>query len=212
MLPELNSKNANIESIVNKTLKDSKLLSELLDGLQSKNETFRYNCYKVLMSLSKTRGELLYPSWDYFLELLNSDNSYQKMSAVHLLTNLVKVDTEDRFQKIFDKYYSLLDDKSVIVAIYVAQNSAQIVKAKPHLENHITDILLNIDNTHHPKGRKELIKAGAIEAFIDYFPDSKDKAKIMVFVKKQQNSESPKTKKMVKTFLKKWGKSQPEAL
>jgi hypothetical protein len=207
MLPELKDKNADIESVTKKALGDKKLLSELLDGLKSKDETFRYNCHKVLMLISKTNGEILYPSWDYFVELLNSNNSYHKMSAVHLLTNLVKVDLEDRFQKIFDSYYSLLDDKSVIVAIYVAQNSAQIIKAKSHLENRITSILLNIDKTHHPAGRKELVKAGAIEAFMEYFPDSSNKTKIIEFVMKQQDSESPKTRKIAKAFLKKWDKS-----
>ena len=206
MVSEMNDKNADIESIATKALRDNKLLSELLDGLKSKEETFRYNCYKSLMLISKTRGEVLYPAWDYFVELLHSDKSYHKMSAVHLLTNLVKVDKEDRFQKIFDRYYSLLDDKSVIVAIYVAGNSAQIVRAKPHLENRITNILLNIDKTHHPAGRKELIKAGAIEAFMDFFTDSENKAKIVEFVTKQQDSESPKTRKIAGIFLKKWGK------
>ncbi|HEX9896463.1 MAG TPA: hypothetical protein VGA85_02220 [Dehalococcoidales bacterium] len=205
MLPELNDKNADIENVASKALGENKLLSELLAGLKSKDETFRYNCYKVLMLISKTHGEVLYPSWDYFVELLHSDNSYHKMSAVHLLTNLVKVDREDGFQKIFDSYYSLLDDKSVIVAIYVAGNSAQIVRAKPHLENRITNILLNIDKTHHPSGRKELIKAGAIEALMEYFTDSKNKANIVAFVTKQQDSESPKTRKIAKAFLKKWG-------
>jgi hypothetical protein len=204
MLPELKDKNADIERISKKSLADKKLLSELLDGLKSKDETFRYNCYKVLMFISKTNGEVLYPSWDYFVELLHSDNSYHKMSAVHLLTNLLKVDKEDRFQKIFDTYYNLLDDKSVIVAVYVAQNSAQIVRAKPQLENRITNILLNIDKTHHPSGRKELIKAGVIEAFIEYLPDSKNKAKILEFVTKQQDSESPKTRKITKSFMQKW--------
>jgi hypothetical protein len=150
---------------------------------------------------------VLYPAWDYFVELLDSDNSYHKMSAVHLLTNLVKVDKEDKFQKIFDSYYSLLDDKSVIVAIYVAGNSAQIVRAKPHLENRITNILLNIDKTHHPLGRKELIKAGAIEAFTEYFAYAGNKAKIVEFATKQQDSESPKTRKIATAFLKKWRKS-----
>ena len=206
MVSEMNDKNADIESIATKALRDNKLLSELLDGLKSKEETFRYNCYKSLMLISKTRGEVLYPAWDYFVELLNSDNSYHKMSVVHLLTNLVKVDVEDKFQKVFDSYYSLLDDKGVIVAIYVAGNAAQIVRAKPQLENRITNILLNIDKTHHPAGRKELIKAGAIEAFMDFFTDSENKAKIVEFVTKQQDSESPKTRKIAGIFLKKWGK------
>jgi hypothetical protein len=91
MLPEMNDKNTDIESIATKALGNKKLLSELLEGLKSKEETFRYNCYKSLMLISKTHGEALYPAWDYFVELLHSDNSYHKMSVVHLLTNLVKM-------------------------------------------------------------------------------------------------------------------------
>lgn len=204
----MNNKNADIQSIATGVLANDRMISELLDGLKSKKETYRYNCYKVLMLISDKHGELLYPSWDYFVELLSSSNSYHKMSAVHLLTNLVKVDTDNRFNKIFDKYYRLLDDKSMIVAIYAATSSAQIVKAKPQLENRITEVLMNIDKTHHREDRKGLIKAGVIEAFTDYFPISKSKAKIIKFVKEQQNSESPKTGKSAREFLKKYSTAQ----
>ena len=34
MLPEMSDKDVNIESVAEKTLKDEKLLSELLDGLK----------------------------------------------------------------------------------------------------------------------------------------------------------------------------------
>ena len=134
MLPEMNDKEADIEGIIQKALADGELLSEILEGLTSKQETLRYNCHKVLMEISGKNGEWLYPHWDYFVELLGSQNSYRKMSAIHLIASLTKVDTEDRFVQIFDKYYSLLDDKSVIVAIYAAACSGRIVKAKPRLE------------------------------------------------------------------------------
>src|SRR4030042_4224098 len=107
----MDSKDADIESIAQKALQDGRLLPELLDGLKSKKETFRYKCFKVLMLISEKHGELLYPKWDYFVELLGSSNSYQKMSAVLLIANLVKVDKKNRFENTFDKYYSLLDDK-----------------------------------------------------------------------------------------------------
>ena len=207
MLPKMRNKDVDIESVSERALKDEELLSELLDGLKSKEETLRYNCFKVLMIISKTRGAVLYPRWDYFIELLSSDNSYRKMSAIHLITNLTKVDIENKYEKIFDKYYSLLDDKSMIVAIYVAGNSGQIVKAKPHLESHITNKLLHIDKTHHPAERKELIEAGAIEAFGEYFEEAADKEKIIRFVKEQQNSKSPKARKLAMEFLKRWGNS-----
>jgi len=63
---------------------------------------------------------------------------------------------------------------------------------------------LDIDKTHHPEGRKPLIKAGAIEAFDKYFPEAADKERIIAFVKKQQNCDSPKTRKLAQNFLRTW--------
>jgi hypothetical protein len=204
MLTEMNNKDVNIESVAEKALVDRELLSEILDGLISKQETLRYNCLKVLLLISKTRSELLYPKWDYFVKLLDSNNSYLKMSATQLIAKLTKVDIENNFEKIIEKYYSLLNDRSMIVAIYVANNSGKIIKAKPHLESQITNKLLDIDRTHHPEGRKLLIKAGAIEAFEEYFIEAANKDKIIAFVKEQLDCDSPKTRKLAKNFLRKW--------
>ena len=205
MLPEMKEKEANIEAIAVKAIKDSVLLAELLEGLKSKEETFRYNCHKVLMRVTDTHPELLYPSWDFFTGHLKSNNSYHKMSAAHLIANLVKVDAGNRFAEIFDLYYGLLDDKSMVVAYYVAQNSAKIIKANPELENRIIQRLLAIDETHHPPGRKELIKTGIIEAFDELFDDNGIRPEIMDFVRAQTDSESRKTAKAAKAFLEKWG-------
>lgn len=204
MLPDMNNKDVNIESVAEKALADRELLSEILDGLTSKEETLRYNCFKVLMLISETSSELLYPKWDYFVKLLSSDNSYRKMSAIQLIANLTKVDIENKFEKIIDKYYGLLNDKSMIVAVYVANNSGKIVEAKPHLESQITNKLLDIDRTHHPEGRKPLIKAGAIEAFEEYFTEAANRERIIAFIKEQQCCDSPKTRKLAQNFLRKW--------
>ena len=201
MLKELKNKEADIESVAEKALKNSRLLSELIDGLKVKQETYRYNCYKVLYSISQSHPKALYPHWDIFTESLSSKNSYHKMSAVNLISNLVQVDTEGKFEGIFDTYYGLLDDWSMVVAYYTAAASGRIIKAKPHMSGSITDKLLNIDSTSHEAGRKELIKTGIIEAFEEYYEDSDDKERIVEFVKQQLNSESPKTRKTAQAFL-----------
>lgn len=204
MLPEMNNKDVDIEAVAEKALADSELFSETLDGFTSKTETLRYNCHKMLMRISEKNGEFLYPKWDYFVEFLSSDNSYRKMSASQIIANLTKVDKENRFEKIVDKYYGLLDDKSMIVAIYVASGSGEIVRAKPQLEREITNRLLDIDKTHHAEGRKLLIKAGAIEAFDKYFTEAADKERILAFVRGEQSCDSPKTRKIAQDFLRKW--------
>ena len=202
MPANLNNKNINIKAVANKALKDDKLLAELLDNLWSKNETIRYNSHKVLCLISQEHPRILYPQWDYFAKFLESDNTYHKLSAIHILANLIKADTRGKFEKMFDQFCGLLDDKSFITAAYLAGASGKIAKAKPKLQAKITNMLLSIDKTHHQQERKDLVKASIIEAFEEYFDQTRNKKRILEFVKKQLNCESPKTRKIAKEFMK----------
>jgi hypothetical protein len=202
MPANLNNKNINIKAIAKKALKDDKLLAELLDNLWSKNETIRYNSHKVLCLISQEHPRILYPQWDYFAQFLKSDNTYHKLSAIHILANLIKADTRGKFEKMFDRFYGLLDDKSFITAAYLAGASGKIARAKPKLQAKITNRLLSIDKTHHEQERKDLVKASIIEAFEEYFDQTRNKKRILEFVEKQLNCESPKTRKIAKEFMK----------
>ena len=96
----------------------------------------------------------------------------------------------------------------MIPAAHATSNSGKIVKAEPELGTKITDKLLNLDETHRKSGRKDLIKAGAIEAFSEYFEETEDKEKIIEFVKEQMESKSSKARKTAREFLRKWGRKR----
>ncbi len=55
MLPELNNKDVDIAAVAKSVSDDRELLSKILDGLTSKEETLRYNCHKVLMHIGETK-------------------------------------------------------------------------------------------------------------------------------------------------------------
>jgi hypothetical protein len=181
---------------------NEKPISELLESLKSKDDTERYGSFEVLLRLSEEKPETLYPHWDFLAEMLDSKNAYWKLIAVRLIANLTVADSENKFERLFDKYYNLLND-SVIIAGHITVNSGKIARAKPKLQPEITNRLLNIDKTNQK--HKDLIKAGAIESFGEYFSESKDKEKIIEFVRRQLDGESSKTRKIAKEFLKKWG-------
>ena len=204
MLPDLSRKSIDVEGVAKKVLKDEKVLSELLEGILSKKETIRSNSFKVLLFLSEKRPKVLYPEWDFFAKLLSSDNTYHKYIAIYIIANLTRIDTKNRFEKMFNKYYNSLNDKSVIPAAHVAGNSGKIARVKPKLQPKITNKLLNIEKTHHHPERRDLIKSYAIESFSEYFEEAKNKKKIIEFVKRQSKSRSPKARKKAKEFLKKW--------
>jgi hypothetical protein len=198
---DLNNKNIYIKAVAKKAVKNDELMATLLDSLWSKNETIRYNCHKVLFLLTQEQPQTLYSKWDYFEEFLESDNTYHKLSAVLLLANLTQIDKDNKFDRLFDRYYDLLDDKSFITAAYVAGASGKIARAKPRLRTRITNRLLNIDETHHNPEHKDLVKASIIEAFEEYIGQTRNKKRIVDFVQQQLSCRSPKTKKAAKEFL-----------
>jgi hypothetical protein len=192
------------EAAAEMALKDEKVLQELLDGVLPKKDAVRYGSFKALNILSEKHPEKLYGKWDFFADLLRSDNTHHKYIAIYIIANLTRADAENKFEKLFEAYYGLLGDKSVIPPAHVAVNSGKIALAKPKLEAEITSRLLDIDKT--VQRHKDLVKASAIEAFEAYFEKSKDQARIIEFVKAQLNCESPKTREKAKAFLKKWNK------
>lgn len=210
VLAALSDKNADIHQIASQAIADSSLLRDILEGLnlkvstKSHEETIRYNCFKTLMQIAASTPELLYPEWNRFESMLDSQNSYDKMAAVHLIAGLIEADADKRFEKAFDNYFGLLDDKSMIVAVYVASNAGRIVKAKSHLEPLITERLLGIEKTHHTPSRMALVVAGAIESFELYLDAMSSKERVGEFVERQRQSISPKTRKLANGFLKRF--------
>jgi len=205
MLPGLNTKDIDIESLARQALENPQVRSELFRGLSDKQERVGYNCVRALLLLGEEHPQLLYPHWDLFVELLRSENTYFKLRGANLLATCVAADTEHRFEGLFDEYFQALNGSSVIAASYIARNSGKIVRAKPDLQDRITSRLLAIDETHYPAERKDLIKRHALEAFAEYFETSERKAEIMEFARAQLDSKSPKTRKIAKEFLKTWG-------
>lgn len=205
-LPDLSEKGVDIEAIAERALEDERVLLQLLEGISphAKKTTIRNNSFNALMLLAERHPEVLFSRWDYFVELLKSDNSFSQYPAVHIIATLVEADEGDRFDAIFDTYYSLLDDESVMIAGHVAGVSGKIAQAKPKLQTRVTKRLLNIDATHFEPGRKDLIKSYAIESFDAYFEEAENQEEIIEFVRRQLDCTSPKTRRIAQSFLRKW--------
>jgi len=192
-----------VENIVKKAIKDDKLLSELLQGILSKKDEIRSKNFEILLQISKTYPKILYLKWDFLADLLTSGNHFHRYIAINLLANLTSVDSNNKFEEIFDIYFSNIESNRTMVAGQTALNSGKIAKEIPNFQPKITHILLNIDKIYQGK-HTELLKGYAIDAFNEYFKETEDKKEILNFVKAQLNSNSPKTKKIAKEFLKKW--------
>ena len=203
MLDQINKKDIPINKFVQRALINQNLFSEIINGLTSKNDVIRFNCHKILTKISEENPNQLYKKWNLLEDLLKSQNNYHKLIAIELIANLTKVDVENKFDEIFNEYYSTLNSQKTMVAGHLAGVSGKIAKNKPKLQNKITKRLLNIDKTHQGK-QVELIKAYIIDAFTEYFEEVKNKEAIIRFIQQQINSKSPKTRKKAQDFLKKF--------
>jgi hypothetical protein len=206
MLEDIGKKSVSVESIAKKVVNDNKLLDDLKENASSHNAVIKYKSLKVLMYLGEQQPNILYPEWDFFVKLLDNENTFLRTIGSTVIANLTRVDTENKFENIFDKYYSLLEDESMINAANIAGYSGIIAKAKPHLQNKITDKLLDIDNTRHSSECKNIIKGKAILSFYEYIGEVEDKTKIIQFVKNELKNPRSATKKKAEKFLKKWEK------
>jgi len=177
-----------------------KILDDLLVLIHEKKEKIRFNSFETLRVVSETNPDKLYPKWQDLEDLLVHKNNYLKFIGINLLANLVAVDNKGLFEEAFDNYFGILKEDVTIAPAYVVRNSWKIVQAKPHLEPHITDLLLRLDEIH-PGKQIAMIKGEAIETFDRYFETSGNKKDILDFVKAQLDSPSPKARKLAKGFL-----------
>ena len=206
IISDLIDKQNDVESVARMALEDATVLSELLEGIQSSQDFIRYNSFKVILLISENHPEILYPQWALFKKMLDSNNGYFRLIAIQIIANLTKVDTENRFEKLFDKYFGELSREKTMTVAHAASNAGKIAKAKLGLQSTITDKLVNLDRIYRGK-QIDLVKGYTIEAFSQYFNEAtvKDKGHILEFVRQEQTSRSPRTKKIALEFLNKWG-------
>ena len=197
-----------LEQAIQLALVDGRVLQEMIDGIISKEETFRYNCFRALYRISDDRPSVLVAEWDYFVELMGSSNSFHRSMGLRIIANLTQVDDAGRFEGMFDRYFGLLDDESVIPARYLAQDAGRIIRSKPYLRARIVDRLLAVDETHHTQSRKDLIKADVVQTLDEFFETLDNKAEILAFVEAQLASSSPKARNAAKAFLRKYGQAK----
>lgn len=204
-MEDLNNKDFKPISLVDKAINNQKILEKLLEGLTSKNHTYRNNSFQVVFLISEKEPEVLYPQWDFFFNFLKSRNNFHKVIAIKLLANLIKIDTENKFKAIFNDYIEQLRSESIMTARTLVQNLGKIANSNPDLIKKITEVLFSVEKQREHFQHKELIKADVINTFSEIFDLIEDKHKVVNYIKAQIKSESPKTRKSAQLFLKRYG-------
>jgi len=210
LLVKLADKTLTKEELRQQVERNFGLVPVLLQGTCSPKAAVRYGCAKVLMDLSEEYPAKLYPYMDAFIELLDSKYRILTWNAMAVIANLAKVDEEQKFDAVFDKYYGFLKNEYLVTVANVVGNSGKIALAKTYLIPEITVELLKVENVsvtpHLTEECKRVIAEHAIGTFDLFFDkiEEKEKKKVLAFVERQLDSSRRTLGTKAADFLKKW--------
>ncbi len=208
LLQKLVDKSLTKKELLQKVRQDYNLIPHVLNGTSSNKPAIRYGCAKVLMDISEEHPEKIYPHIDDFIALLESKYRILTWNAMATIANLTVVDNDRKFDAIFDKYYSFIDDEYMVTVANIVGNSRKIALAKPYLIEDITDMLLKVEHIsttpHLSEECKRVIAEKTIKSFDVFFDKIMQKEKVILFVKNHLNSPRKSLKKTSGSFLDKW--------
>ncbi len=206
LLQKLVDKSMTKKELLQKVKQDFDLLPIILMGVSSSKAAIRYGCAKVLMDLSEDYPEQLYPYITSFIDLLDSKYRILTWNAMAIIANLTKIDTEKKFDAIFKKYFSFINDEYMVTVANVVGHSGKIALAKPYLINKITNELLKVEKIsttpHLTEECKRIIAQAAIKSFNMFFDQIKQKDKVISFVESYLNSSRTSLRKEAENFIK----------
>ncbi|MFH1353041.1 MAG: hypothetical protein ABIH68_05645 [bacterium] len=210
ILEEISKKGSDKEKIAEQIIRNPGLLSEVFDGLNAEKAAAKYGCGKVLRVISGKNPKILYPKFDFFVKMLDSENNFLKWGAIITISNLAAIDTKNKFEKIFKKYFTPITGKTMITASNIIGNSWKIALAKPKLTEKVTrEVLKSEEVKYEHEGRispecNNVVCGQAIDSFGKFYEKIKNKKPVVNFMKKQLNNTRKSVVKKAEKFIKKY--------
>lgn len=205
LLTQISEKQIPKEDLAKEVIAQSELLPVLFEGLGEKKADIKYGCAKILMILSEEAPVLLYPQFDFFITLLDSEKNVFRWNAINILAHLTKVDAENKFDPIWEKYFAPISGPELITAGNIVGAAAEIAVNKPEWTDRITEQLLKVETgTYDTDECKNIMFGHVITAFSRFFKQIENKKPVIELVKKQLENSRGGTVKKAEKFLKKY--------
>lgn len=198
-----------IDAFVSEVINKPEMIEALIRIAATDKSSIKFSCTKTIRLVSEQRPDMVYSYFDDIVAMTHNTNSFIKWDGILIISNLIRADSECRFDMIFEDYFGMLKDPQMVTAATVVGNAWKIVSARPDLEPEITRRLLAIpDITYFYKGEpseecSRVICGHAIDCFEKYFSMSGSQKEILEFVQKQLKSTRGTVVKKAEKFLKK---------
>lgn len=188
-------------ALEDKSVRD-KLIENIVDGKNHIN--IYYRSYYIVDEASKEKPELFYEYWDNLVTILHHKNTYHRLIAHWLLTNLISVDKDNKFAEIKDEFFAAIDDEKVLVGLEAVKDITIVSEYRSDLEEEIISLFLN-DNML--KNYLERQKERFYFLYMEYFDTVLEKRKdqrLIDFCRKCLTVKNTNTLKQTKKVLKKY--------
>ena len=201
ILEQFSQKKPDIQSIVESLIKRPGDIAEVVEALTVEKRAVKFAYEKTLRLVSERRPELIYPYFEVFVGLLDSENSFLKWGAIMTIGNLAAVDSDNRFEVVFKKYYAPISGPTMVTAANIIGSSAKIALAKPELTRSITKEMLKVEKARYQRHGKlspecrNVALGHAVDSFEKFFGQIEDKAAVIAFVKRQLKTRENKSQK-----------------
>jgi len=202
---EISKKNVDIEYYANLTIKDKNIHSDIVELTLNHQKVYYYG-YNILDKATEINPKIFYKHWDKFVGLLKRKNTYHREIGIVILSNLIKVDKNDKFSEIINDYLKCLYDEKISNAVYTAECLKYIIKNKPeYREKIVSELLLHRKKTLYNEKHEALLEYGFLEIFEENYSELLNKNIISAFILEKKDSISSKTKKKSRELIKKYG-------
>ncbi|MGI5847433.1 MAG: hypothetical protein ACOX5T_05360 [Candidatus Cryptobacteroides sp.] len=175
-----------------------------LDKLNSQNPKVKYRFAKELLKIGSEKPELLYEHFDYWAELLSSDNNILKWTAIDIIGYLSAVDKNNRVEGLMSDLIQMLHGGILITCNHAIFALGLIYQNKPNLKDLIIKELISIPHDKFETNECKNIATGKVlEAIKPFVSDIKNDQSVMTFIENATKSERNATKKKAEQLLEK---------
>ncbi|NLL27439.1 MAG: hypothetical protein GX259_01450 [Bacteroidales bacterium] len=175
-----------------------------LDKLNSKDPKIKYGFAKELLKIAKENPEQLYEYFDYWVELMRSDNNILKWTAIDLIGYLSAVDIDNRIDYLMANLIKLLHGGVLITCNHSIFALSLIAKNKPNFKEKIIKELISISKDKFETDECKNIAIGKVlEAIKPFVSEIKNNKSAIAFIEDAAKSERSSTKKKAEQLLKK---------
>jgi hypothetical protein len=173
-----------------------------LNDFFSETAKIKYASTKKSIAISKENPSELYPDFDFFVQLLDSENQIIKWTAILVLGNLSRVDEKKKADKLIPKLIGFLNGGKMITANNSILALSQIALYKPKYQEKIWKEFIKVENYSYDTPECRNVALGKVVEALGKFKDKiKERRDILEFLERQTHNTRVSVKKKATELL-----------